>query len=309
MSTLVVAEHRLGVTRTVTAEAVTAALQLGEPVSLAVLSSDPAGLALGFEGVDEAVHVRVDAPEFNADVWLDALVALVEERRPRVVILPFSVNSMSYAAALAVRTGGGLATDVHALAVDGDSVVATRSFYGGKVHAELELSPPSVVAIRAGAWPPAVESEAADVTEFDAVGGLTSRIKLVEFVEPETGGVDITAADFVLAVGRGIGDQENLPSLEELATKLGAVLAVSRPLVDAGWVSNVRQVGQSGKTVKPKAYLALGISGAVQHVAGMRDSSLIIAVNTDPEAAIFSVAHYGAVADLFDVAEELSSIS
>jgi electron transfer flavoprotein alpha subunit len=113
----------------------------------------------------------------------------------------------------------------------------------------------------------------------------------------------------LLSIGRGIGEQEAIPQFERLAEKLGAVLSVSRPLVDAGWMPNARQVGQSGKTVKPKVYLALGISGAVQHLAGMKASETIIAVNTDPEAAIFNVAHFGAVADLFDVAEELEKLS
>jgi electron transfer flavoprotein alpha subunit len=120
--------------------------------------------------------------------------------------------------------------------------------------------------------------------------------------------VDITTADFLLSIGRGVGDKENLPQFEDLAGKMGAILSVSRPLVDQGWMPNSRQVGQSGKTVKPKIYLALGISGAVQHLAGMKTSGTIIAVNTDPEAAIFNVAHYGAVADLFEVAEELEKL-
>jgi electron transfer flavoprotein alpha subunit len=118
--------------------------------------------------------------------------------------------------------------------------------------------------------------------------------------------VDITKAEFLLSVGRGIEDKDALSQFEELAESMGATLSVSRPLVDAGWVSNARQVGQSGKTVKPKVYLALGISGAVQHLAGMQTADTIIAVNTDPEAPIFRVAHYGAVVDLFDVADELA---
>ncbi len=131
----------------------------------------------------------------------------------------------------------------------------------------------------------------------------------MEFREAAVGDVDITTAEFLLSIGRGIGEQDAIPQFERLADKLGAVLSVSRPLVDAGWMPNARQVGQSGKTVKPKVYLALGISGAVQHLAGMKTSGTIIAVNTDPEAAIFNVAHYGAVADLFDVADELEKLS
>jgi electron transfer flavoprotein alpha subunit len=135
-----------------------------------------------------------------------------------------------------------------------------------------------------------------------------SRARHQDFVEVAAGDVDITTADFLLSVGRGIGEKENLPQFEELADKMGATLSVSRPIVDQGWMPNARQVGQSGKTVKPKVYLALGISGAVQHLAGMKTSGTIIAINTDPEAAIFNVAHYGAVADLFEVAEELDKL-
>jgi electron transfer flavoprotein alpha subunit len=127
----------------------------------------------------------------------------------------------------------------------------------------------------------------------------------VEYHEADAGDVDITKADFLLSIGRGVEEADNIPRFTELAERMGATLSVSRPLVDAGWMPSARQVGQSGKTVKPKVYLALGISGAVQHLAGMSGADTIIAVNTDPEAPIFSVADYGAVADLFEVAEEL----
>jgi electron transfer flavoprotein alpha subunit len=124
---------------------------------------------------------------------------------------------------------------------------------------------------------------------------------------PDTG-VDITKAPFLVSIGRGVEDKDELPRFEALAERFGATLSVSRPLVDAGWVPSARQVGQSGRTVKPRVYLALGISGAVQHLAGMRTAETIIAVNTDPEAPIFGVAHYGAVADLFEVVDELERV-
>jgi electron transfer flavoprotein alpha subunit len=128
------------------------------------------------------------------------------------------------------------------------------------------------------------------------------------FVEAAAGEVDITTADFLLSIGRGIGEREQIERFERLAEKMGATLSVSRPIVDAGWMPSARQVGQSGKTVAPKVYLALGISGAVQHLAGMRGAGTIVAVNTDPEAAIFDVAHYGAVVDLLEVADELEKL-
>jgi electron transfer flavoprotein alpha subunit len=216
---------------------------------------------------------------------------------------------MGYGGAVAAKLGLGFASDVFAVSRDGDSLVATRAFYGSKVHGEVEFpaGQPVLLLLRPTVWPPAAPGGSPAVTEH-ALEPVASRARHVEYHEVEKGDVDITTADFLLSIGRGIGEQENIPMFEELAGKLGATLAVSRPIVDAGWMPNARQVGQSGKTVKPKVYLAFGISGAVQHLAGMKTSETIIAVNTDPEAAIFDVAHYGAVADLFDVAEELAKL-
>jgi electron transfer flavoprotein alpha subunit len=206
---------------------------------------------------------------------------------------------------VAAKLGLGFASDVTALAWDGGPI-ATRGGYGGKVEVELEFPGKETVLLmlRAGAFEPAEATGAPDAQAVDV--DTEPRTEHLGFREVEAGDVDITKAEFLLSVGRGIEDKDALPQFEELAEKMGATLSVSRPLVDAGWVPNARQVGQSGKTVKPKVYLALGISGAVQHLAGMQNADTIIAVNTDPEAPIFRVAHYGAVADLFDVADELA---
>src|SRR5262249_12772545 len=220
-----------------------------------------------------------------------------------------TVNAMGYASAVAARLGLGFASDVFALARADDAIVATRAFYGSKVHAEVEFPAggPVLLLLRPAVWPQA-EGAAAPAVTRGALGPVVSRARHRAFEEVERGDVDITTADFLLSIGRGVGEQENIAVFEELAQKLGATLAVSRPLVDAGWMPSARQVGQSGKTVKPKVYLASGISGAGQPLAGMKASDTIIAVNPDPEAAIFDVAHYGAVADLFDVAEELQKL-
>jgi electron transfer flavoprotein alpha subunit len=309
VSVLVVAEHVRGRVRDITFELVSAARALEGPVTLAVIGDDPASLDVSREGVDEIVHVRVPPSEFENDVYQAALEGLLAERQPDVVLLGFTVNSMGSGGAVAAKLGLGFASDVFALAQDGGSLVATRAFYGSKVHAELEFpaGKPILLLLRPTVWPPAAAGGSATVSEH-ALGPVESRARHRELRDAEKGDVDITSADFLLSIGRGIGEQENIAMFEELAGKIGATLAVSRPIVDAGWMSNARQVGQSGKTVKPKVYLALGISGAVQHLAGMKASETIIAVNTDPEAAIFDVAHYGAVADLFDVAEELAKL-
>ena len=311
MSVLVVAEHLRGECRPITHEVVSAAKELEGPVAVAVVAQDPAPLAeqVNVEGVDEIVTVKVDAEEFENDLYQQALEALIADRKPAVILLGFTVNSMGYGPAVAAKLGLGFASDVFALRNESGSLVAERAFYGSKVHAELEFPGKEQVLllVRPTTWPPAEGQGAATVTDFPVtIEGSRARHK--DFEEVAAGDVDITTADFLLSIGRGVGDKENLPRFEELADKMGATLSVSRPIVDAGWMPNARQVGQSGKTVKPKVYLALGISGAVQHLAGMKTSGTIIAVNSDPEAAIFNVAHYGAVADLFEVTEELEKL-
>ena len=259
--------------------------------------------------MDEIVTVRVDSDEFEADSSQSALEALVAERRPDVTLLGFTVNSMGFGPAVAAKLGTGFASDVFGVTRDGDAIVATRSFYGSKVQAELEFPSGStlILLLRPTVWQPAEGPGQATVTEL-AVPSRPSRARHLEFVEAPVSDVDITTSDFLLSIGRGIGERENIERFAELAEKMGATLSVSRPIVDAGWMPSARQVGQSGKTVKPKVYLAFGISGAVQHLAGMKTSGTIIAVNSDPEAAIFDVAHYGAVFDLFSVADELDKL-
>ncbi len=308
---LVVAEHLQGRLRDVTRELVTAAVELGGPVTVAVIARDPGPLAeaANLVGVDEIVTVRVDSDEFEADSSQSALEALVAERRPDVTLLGFTVNSMGFGPAVAAKLGTGFASDVFGFTRDGDAIVATRSFYGSKVQAELEFPSGStlILLLRPTVWQPAEGPGQATVTEL-AVPSRPSRARHLEFVEAPASDVDITTSDFLLSIGRGIGERENIERFAELAEKMGATLSVSRPIVDAGWMPSARQVGQSGKTVKPKVYLAFGISGAVQHLAGMKTSGTIIAVNSDPEAAIFDVAHYGAVFDLFSVADELDKL-
>ena len=311
MSVLVVAEHIRGQVRDVTRELIAAGRELG-PVTVAVIARDPVALvgAVDVEGVEEIVTLEVAAAEFENDAYQAAVEALVASRQPRVTLLGFTVNSMGYGPAGAAKLGLGFASDVHGVALEGDAVIATRSFYGSKVSAELEFPGAEgvVLLLRPTAWAPAEGQGSARVSAFE-VTAAPSRARHLELVEPAgSTDVDITQADFLLSIGRGIGEQENVELFAGLAEKMGATLSVSRPLVDAGWMPAARQVGQSGKTVKPTVYLAFGISGAVQHLAGMKTSGTIIAVNTDPEAAIFNVAHYGASADMFDLAEELEKL-
>jgi electron transfer flavoprotein alpha subunit len=309
--TLVVAEHLAGSLRDVTRELVTAAQELPPPVSVAVIAGNPRSLAdsADLDGVDEVVSVTAGGDDFENDVFADALEALIAARLPEVVVLGFTVNSMGFAPAVAAKLRLGFASDVFGFSMEDSRVVARRSFYGAKVHAEVELPSgvPAILLLRPTVWPQTELSGSASRSEM-TVEARAPRARHVRFVEAPAGDVDIADADFLLSIGRGIGDRENIERFERLANKMRATLSVSRPIVDSGWMPSARQVGQSGKTVKPKVYLAFGISGAVQHLAGMKASGTIIAVNTDPEAAIFGVAHYGAVLDLFDVADELEKL-
>jgi electron transfer flavoprotein alpha subunit len=309
---LVVAETRRDELRSVTLELVGAALELkdaaGGRVTVAIVDADPSSFtgALAVSGVDEILTVTTPTPNFEAHVAQQVLEALVEAEQPDVVLLGHTIDSMGFGPAVAARKGLGFASDVTAVSWDAGPV-AIRGAYGGKLVAELDFPgrERTLLMLRAGAFEPAEADGAAVGVRAVDVAFDAAPTEHLDYREAATGDVDITKAEFLVSIGRGIEDKDNVAQFEDLADKLGATLSVSRPLVDAGWVSNARQVGQSGKTVQPKVYLALGISGAVQHLAGMQKADTIIAVNTDPEAPIFSVAHYGAVADLFDVAEAL----
>ncbi len=307
--TLVIAEHIQGAVRDSTLECVAAAVQLGQPVSVAVIAAEPGNLSpqVNVEGVTEIIEVPVPAAEFENDTYKEAVSALIAMRGPNVVLTPFSVNNYGYGAAVAVRSDLSFASDVFDLRLDSEQVVAQRGMYGGKVYAEVTLTTPAFLQLRPTSWEPQGGTGEASITEFTVEAGK-SRARHREFVESASTGVDITTAPFLLSIGRGIGDEENVSYFDGLANKLGATLSSSRPLVDSGALPKDRQVGQSGKTVKPIVYLALGISGAVQHQAGIKSAGTIIAVNNDPGAAIFSVADFGAVADLYEVASALESL-
>jgi electron transfer flavoprotein alpha subunit len=311
---LVVAEARRGELRDVTLELIGAAKRLGDgPLSVAVVDHDPSRYRdrLAVEGVDAVLAVTTPNEHFEPHVAQRALEGLIEQERPSVVLLGHSIDSLGFAPAVAARGGYGFASDVTRVSWQGEGAVVGRSAYAGKLEAELDFPGRDTVLLllRAGTFEPAEAGSGSPQWRDVSLELGEPRSEHLEFREVEAGDVDITKAEFLLSVGRGIEDKDNLEQFEELAERLGATLSVSRPLVDAGWVSNARQVGQSGKTVKPKVYLALGISGAVQHLAGMRGADTIIAVNSDPEAPIFGVAHYGVVADLFDIAGQLEQQS
>jgi electron transfer flavoprotein alpha subunit len=310
---LVVAEARRGELRDVSLELISAALAVkdaaGGRVAVAVVDHEPQPFAqaLSADGVDELLLVPTPGEHFEAHVAARALEELIDAEGPSLVVLGHTIDALGFGPAVAARRGLGFASDVTELTW-ADGPVAGRGAYGDKLVAALEFPGKdcTLVMLRAGTFEPAAAGGAPVATRVVevALDGVAAT-EHVGFEDIPDTGVDITKAPFLLSIGRGVEDKDELPRFEELAERFGATLSSSRPLVDAGWMPSARQVGQSGKTVKPRVYLALGISGAVQHLAGMRTAETIIAVNKDPEAPIFGVAHYGAVADLFDVADEL----
>jgi electron transfer flavoprotein alpha subunit len=311
MTVLAVADHRRGQLRDVSYELVTAGRELADALDgdlhVAVISGDVDAFAedLSLAGVD-TIHTVDHGEEFNHDVYLQAVEALDAEIEPTVVLMPNSVNGLDYAPAVASSLDLPLVSDAVDLAWD-DGLTATREMYASKVETTVDVDADRVaVTIRSGEWGPTEEHGDPAIEPFDlAVDESRVRSRVTGFEEVAGGDVDISDADVLVSVGRGIEEEENIALVEELADALGATLSASRPIVDNGWLPKNRQVGQSGKVVTPEVYLAIGISGAVQHVAGMKGSETIVAINTDPNAPIFDIADYGIVGDLFDVVPAL----
>ena len=309
---LAVTEHRRGELRDVSFEIVTAgrslANQTGGDLHLAVVSGNAEQFAdeLNREGVDH-IHTVSEGEEFNHDVYAQAVEALHAEVDPQVLLMPNSVNGMDYAPAVANGLDLPLATDAVALDYDGEQgLTVTREMYGSKVETTVEVAgDQQAVTIRGAEWPAAEGVGEAEISAFDADIDTDRGSTVTGFEEVGGGDVDISEAEFIVSIGRGIEEEDNLPLIEDLVEALDATLASSRPIVDNGWLPKNRQVGQSGKVVTPDVYLAIGISGAVQHVAGMKGADTIIAINTDPNAPIFDIADYGIVGDLFDVVPAL----
>ncbi|MFW5917623.1 MAG: electron transfer flavoprotein subunit alpha/FixB family protein [Halorubrum sp.] len=306
---LVVAEHRRGALRDVSYEAITAGRELadarGGDLHVAVVAGDVDRFAedLNRAGVD-AIHTIGNGEEFDHNVFQSAVAALLDRTDAGSVVIPNSVNGLDYAPAVAEALDLPLVTDAIGIEYD-DGLTVTREMYGSKVETTVDVEDDRfVVTVRGGEWPPA-EGVGDAAVESVEVDHPESGARVTGFEEVGGGDVDIAEADVLVSVGRGIEEEENLELVEELADALGATLSASRPIVDNGWLPKNRQVGQSGKVVTPDVYIAIGISGAVQHVAGMKGSETIVAINTDPNAPIFDIADYGVVGDLFDVVPEL----
>lgn len=316
MSILVVGEQRDGVLNKMSLETLAGAQQmagaLNVPVHAALFGKGAAKAAQAFAS-SQAAAVHVIEHDLLADYTADAaslaVRQLIEKVGARYVLFPHTYQVRDYAPKLATSMDRVLVSDAVAHKVEGGSMSFVRQLFQGKVNAGVKFvgDAPYFASLQAGAYrADTLQPGAAPVETFvPVITAEQIRSKPLDLFRESARAVDLTAADIIVSVGRGIKEPENLPLIEQLAKALNAEIAASRPICDNGWLPMERQVGSSGQTVAPKMYMAIGISGAIQHLVGMKGSKIVVAINKDPEAPIFEIADYGIVGDLFQVVPAL----
>jgi electron transfer flavoprotein alpha subunit len=311
---LVVVEHKNGVLGRISLEALAAgqslAKMLGVDCSAAVLGEGIGALVEDLSGKALAKIYAVEHPllkHYTADGYVHALEQVIRKLSPAYVLFPHTYQVRDFAPALATRFRQVLLSDVIAIHA-GPTFV--RQLFQGKLNADYTHpgAAPCFVSLQAGSFKAEALEAGSAAVEAVAVDLTAAQIRTTpgEPFRESAQSVDLTAASIIVSVGRGIREADNLPLVQALADALGAELAASRPICDAGWVPIERQVGSSGQTVAPKLYLAVGISGAIQHLVGMKGSKAVIAINKDENAPIFEVADYGIAADLFEIVPALT---
>jgi len=308
---LVFVEQRNGEVQSSTLELLTAARMLakatGGAVEALVLGGDPAATAGALGAADRIISLAHPAlAAYTPDTAAAAASAAVAARNPAAILFSYSTIGLDLAPMVAARAGLPLVAYCTAITLADGKATATSQIYGGKLAATSEAPLPAVFAIMPGAYAEATGAGAPEVVNVPPPAGLdTPRIRFVAEQKPEAGAFDLTLADKIVCVGRGVGSKDAIDEARDVADAIGAEIAGSRPIIDNGWLPKERQVGKSGRKVKPKLYLALGVSGAPEHLEGMRGADLIIAVNSDAAAPIFGIAHFGATCDMFDLLPEL----
>jgi len=316
MSILVVMEQRGGVWNRMSFETLAAAQQLaGElntTVSAAVLGQpiDPLAADLAGKQLEKIYLVEHELlKEYTPDAYTTALGQLLARVNPEYVLLPHTYQVRDFLPKLATALGTVAVSDVVAHRVEAGAVVLVRQLFQGRLNSDVRFTgaAPHFASLQAGAYraDQLVEGAAAVEKFTPAIAAGEVRTRPLERFRESARAVDLSAAELIVAVGRGIKEADNIALIQELANVMGAELAASRPICDAGWLPMERQVGSSGQTVGPKMYMAIGISGAIQHLVGMKGSRIIVAINKDPNAPIFEVADYGIVGDLFQVVPAL----
>ena len=310
----VILQERDGKVSRASWEALAAGQRLGsdvsQPVTAVVLGAATEAQAAEAAAKAVAKVIRVEHPllaQYTADGFIAALAQLVQSESPTYVVFPHTYQVRDYAPALAARLNEVLISDVVAIS---EGPTFTRQLMQGRLTGSYRHTGtgPCFISVQAGAFrADAAEAGTAEVSTFTpTIDAAQIRTKPGEPFRGSAQTIDLGSAQLIVSVGRGIKDADNLPLVQDLATALGAELAASRPICDNGWLPMERQVGSSGQTVAPKLYLAVGISGAIQHLVGMKGSQCIVAINKDPEAPIFEIADYGIAGDLFEVVPALT---
>jgi electron transfer flavoprotein alpha subunit len=314
----VYAEHRRGKLSSVVSEIIGAARELQKELSSTVSAILVGANVRTFAqellelGVDEVWMLENSSiGDFDEDVHAELVTQILLEKRPEIFLGGGTVWGRSLLPRVAARTLTGLTADCTELAIDPSTMLLrqTRPAFGGNIMATIltQNHRPQMATVRHKVMKPAskVENPQGKVIELKHIPVPKTKLEFLEFVEEKMSTVNLVEADVIVSGGRGIKDPKNFALIEKLALATGGAVGASRAAVDAGWIPYSHQVGQTGKTVKPKVYIACGISGAIQHLAGMKGSDMIVAINSDPAAPIFDVAHYGIVGDLFQVIPEL----
>lgn len=310
MNVLVFIEHKAGALNKTSLEAIVAAQQLcagsGAKPSAVVLGSGAQALAQEIAGYDLEKVINADnaqLADYTPDAYAAAMEQVVRSLNPDYVVLSHTYLVRDFAPKLAARFGKGLISDCIRMNSDDGKVVFTRRLFLGKLDADIvsDGEKPVFVTFQSGAYrgEQAQKGSGAEVQDRALEVGEVRMKPEAPFQEVKQA-VDLSKAEIIVAIGRGIKSKDNIALAEKLAEALGADLAASRPICDAEWLPIDRQIGSSGQTVAPKLYIALGISGAIQHLVGMKNSQTIVAINKDPEAPIFDIADYGIVGDLFE---------
>lgn len=279
-------------------EALTPAMELGEAVAVTVGNPDAAAQVSAC-GVSV---LNLDTEPCCPDKITAALESVIRERKPDAVLFSATQTAKDLAPRLAARLNGGCVTDATALEVADGQLICTRPAYGGTILERLAVAGPAFVTLRSGSYGKPAQGSAGTVeTVAVTIAGDAVKARLMEAVTEISEAVDLEGADIVVAGGQGMGSAEGFHLVEELASLLGGVVGASRPAIENGWVSRAHQVGQSGKMVAPRLYIACGISGAMQHISGAMASKYIVAINKDESAPIFSVADVGIVGDALEI--------
>jgi electron transfer flavoprotein alpha subunit len=314
VTVLVVAEQRDGKLNRATWETIAAAQHTGAPVTIAAIGANIDAVASELATAESAGVVVVDDPhlaQYTADGYVQALQQLIGAERPSHVFLSHTYQTRDFAPALAARLDRPLITDVTALKKQGDDLAYVRPVFQGKLNADVVATGPAphLATFQIGAFRADAARKGSTAGQVRKAAVTIDAAAIRQKPEPPfqeaRQAVDLSQAERIVAVGRGIKAQENLKIVEQLAHALGAEVAASRPICDAGWLPMDRQIGSSGQTVAPKLYMALGISGAIQHLVGMKGARTIVAINKDADAPIFEIADYGIVGDLFEVVPAL----